>query len=673
MTFTIDSDRSTSKKHIPNPVGPHYRRSTGTSLNQITESNQKNYNDSLKFGNDSAFLENSHVHSQSNQNFGELVADNGIDNTNNNQDENKIASKKSRKKVRNEKSNVFSGSSGDINNFEDANQGNSDVEEAPTIINEQNNHSATQNAATSATTSKLSSVASTTSTLPSNIPNPPPIRQYRQNYHPYSLSVRGYRQNTSKHLHMISSSENSDSDTDSRRTSSSNLASYFNSMNAHKLRKSTSKSKLSNKDSKGSDTLDEKLTNQILSERLKSDCNVSDNNNYNDQILLHSSVVNQIDEEEFGNIDVTMVNSIENLSKEMNTSQRNSALRNLDDIHEDVVAAGNRNNNNVSAQVISRSRSNSKNRSAVNKKLSTSSSSNSSTLDDSQNNQDNGRDIASNSSAVNGGHSISEQHLAHHLRENIKNYQNYKAAQAAAIAQNPSGRVPISIVNNQIKKLPTSNRSYSTSDLNKKVNQLNLHKIAKDNARARSIASSFYRPSTKNKSENKENQQNSFLSIRSPSISINDRILYENKPEQGDMGDGCGNTSSASGRKNGQILNDERERPIRSVSLSLINRSSDKNINSQSQSIQSNIISNSQNINNSNYSGIDNHHFGRHSSAVNSDNLHEITFGNLARKHKSSSEHYDVRMNNFRLRGPSSIHQSLQSLPENVNWWGFWR
>merc|ERR1712048_1102866 len=103
-----------------------------------------------------------------------------------------------------------------------------------------------------------------------------------------------------------------------------------------------------------------------------------------------------------------MVNSIENLSKEMNTSQRNSALRNLDDIHEDVVAAGNRNNNNVSAQVISRSRSNSKNRSAVNKKLSTSSSSNSSTLDDSQNNQDNGRDIASNSSAVNGGHSISE-------------------------------------------------------------------------------------------------------------------------------------------------------------------------------------------------------------------------------------------------------------------------
>ena len=50
--------------------------------------------------------------------------------------------------------------------------------------------------------------------------------------------------------HGISSSENSDSDTDSRRTSSTNLAQYFSQVN--KLRKLTSKSKLSNKDSKGS-------------------------------------------------------------------------------------------------------------------------------------------------------------------------------------------------------------------------------------------------------------------------------------------------------------------------------------------------------------------------------------------------------------------------------------
>lgn len=59
-----------------------------------------------------------------------------------------------------------------------------------------------------------------------NIPHPPPIRNYR-------------RITNLRHMHIISSSENSDgSDNDSRRTSSTNLASMYN-----KIRKSAGKSK----------------------------------------------------------------------------------------------------------------------------------------------------------------------------------------------------------------------------------------------------------------------------------------------------------------------------------------------------------------------------------------------------------------------------------------------
>lgn len=229
-----------------------------------------------------------------------------------------------------------------------------------------------------------------------------------------------------------------------------------------------------------------------------------------------------------------------------------------------------------------------------------------------------------------------------------------------AISHNTSGRVPISIVNNQIKKLPTSNRSYSTSDLNKKVNQLNLHKIAKDNSRARSIASSFYRPSTKSKETSKEmssqNGTQANTPIRSPSISINDKILYEGRL---DCEEEKNNTSQ-------NKTTDERDRPIRSVSLSLINRGSSL---SSSSDKNSNFPNGVQSSRNDGYSAIDCHYntnLTRHNT-MNSETMHEITFGSLPRKHKSSSEHYDVRMSNFRLRGPSSIHQSLQSLPENVN------
>ena len=63
-----------------------------------------------------------------------------------------------------------------------------------------------------------------------NIPQPPPIRNYR-------------RINHLRHLHIISSSENSDgSDNDSRRTSSTNLASMYN-----KIRKSAGKTKSAGK------------------------------------------------------------------------------------------------------------------------------------------------------------------------------------------------------------------------------------------------------------------------------------------------------------------------------------------------------------------------------------------------------------------------------------------
>jgi len=88
--------------------------------------------------------------------------------------------------------------------------------------------------------------------------------------------------------------------------------------------------------------------------------------------------------------------------------------------------------------------------------------------------------------------------------------------------------------NKRIISFHQNSRSFSTSDLNKKVSQLNYHKTTKEQARARSIARSFYRPSNKKKS-----------------------------------GGGGQNLSFAD---KDDIPGYQAQRPVRSVSMSLINK-----------------------------------------------------------------------------------------------------
>ena len=646
-----------SNKHAPNPMGGHYRRSTGSSLNQINENIKQmteNEGNNLPTSNSGPDKLNLVLGTGTNHNHNLVEYSAHLQDISRNESTNENTCMTTQSLLEDQ-----------VNNF------NSDIEEAPTLTTDE--ASSLQDHVQAKLSGQISGQMHGQTQPNNNIPNPPPIRSmnYRAIHYSNPMNRAYITSRSASGKYIGHSSENSDSDTDSRRTSSTNLAQYFNQVN--KLRKSSSKPKLSNKDSKGSVHSDK---GSHISDESKG--------------LSHGQSGNNRDPRPTSRDRDTHGTCIDAHNESILSPT--SGDKNLGDIHEDMVI------NNVKLDGDTRSKG------TKFITVNTSSSSNDSQIHGQYSQKPETSVSGSAQSPKIPKHSKvkHEDRLNHEARSNKENLNKTMPNHSS---QNVSHKAANQNQNQKKFILYQNNRSLSTSDLNKKVKQLRYHSINKEQARARSIASSFYRPSIK--SGGNSNSGTGKTTSRDGNTSNSGKSSRDASAGSGDY-TRSGALSIAQPYDTSLLYNgssnicnvNSKHRPVRSVSMSLIHKVPNS-IQDQGQGApdklleeeeltstpaknkkrdRSAISSEREDKTRQEQREQREQERGRsitnHAKDSNARNADRINGSMNIPQYKSKSEQYDRGSALFRNRTHTSYHQghivnsthhSLQSLPENAN------